>query len=255
MSEQAGPAIHVSPDPAALAEEAARRFVASARAAQTARGRFLVALSGGSTPKALFRLLARPPYREQVDWLGVHVAWGDERCVPPDDEQSNYRMAREALLDHVSIPPAHVHRMPAEWPDHEAAARAYATTLREMCGLGATSAMLPRFDLLYLGLGPEGHTASLFPGSPALHETERLVAAPYVEKLSAYRLTLTPPTLNNAREVVFLVAGAEKAAIVAEVLRGPRDVDRLPAQVIQPVDGQLVWLLDAASAAQLQGAA
>ncbi|HET8626616.1 MAG TPA: 6-phosphogluconolactonase, partial [Thermomicrobiales bacterium] len=177
------PEIHVSPDPTALAEEAARRFVAAARDATAARGRFTVALSGGSTPRTLFRLLAAPPYRDEVDWARVHVGWGDERCVPPDDERSNYRMARETLLDHVPIPAGQIHRIPAEWPDHEAAADAYAATLREVFQLPAAGDEWPRFDLLYLGLGPEGHTASLFPDSPALDEHARLVAAPYVEKL------------------------------------------------------------------------
>lgn len=243
------PEVQVSPDPAALAREAAGRFVAAARAATEERGRFVVALSGGSTPKALLRLLAEPPYREEVDWRHVHVAWGDERCVPPDDEQSNYRMAREALLDRVPIPPEQIHRMPGEEADRGAAADAYAATLRRLFNLGPGE--WPRFDLLHLGLGTEGHTASLFPGSPALAERERLVAAPYVEKLEAYRLTLTPPAINAAREVQFLVAGAEKAAIVREVLRGPRDPTALPARVVAPTDGRLVWLLDAAAAARL----
>ena len=251
MSARAEPRIHVSPDAAALADEAARRFVASGRAAMAARGRFVVALSGGSTPKALLRLLAGAPYRDQVDWGRVHVGWGDERCVPPDDDQSNFKMAREALLDHVPIPPEQIHRIPAELPDREAAADAYAATLRELFALPPEGGALPRFDLIHLGLGPEGHTASLFPGSPALTETRRLVAAPYVKEVEAYRITLTPPVLNAAREVTFLVAGAEKAAIVREVLRGPRDVMRLPAQVVAPTDGELTWLLDAAAAAQL----
>ena len=243
------PEIHVSPDPEALAREAARRFVAAASTATAARGRFVVALSGGSTPKALLRLLAEPPYRDEIDWSRVHVAWGDERCVPPDHDESNYRMAREALLDRVPIPPEQVYRPLGEEPDHQAAADAYAATLRRIFGLARDE--WPRFDLLHLGLGPEGHTASLFPGSPALGEREKLVAAPWVEKLGAYRLTLTPPAINAAREVQFLVAGTEKASIVREVLRGPRDPNRLPAQVVAPTEGRLTWLLDAAAAAQL----
>lgn len=244
------PEIHVSPDPGALAEEAARRFVAAAGAAIAGRGRFTVALSGGSTPKALLRLLAGPPHRDRVDWGRVHVAWGDERCVPPDDEQSNYRMAREALLDHVPIPHEQIYRMPAEEPDHQAAADIYAATLRRL--LNPDPDEWPRFDLIHLGLGPEGHTASLFPGSPALGERERLVAAPWVEGLAAHRLTLTPPVINAAREVAFLAAGAEKAAIVHTILRGPRDPAAYPAQIIAPAAGRLTWLLDQAAAAQLQ---
>ena len=244
------PELHISPNPPALAEEAARRFAALAGAAIEARGRFVVALSGGSTPKVLLGLLARPPYRDTLAWDRIHIAWGDERCVPPDDAQSNYRMAREALLAHVPIPAANIHRMPAENPDHEAAANAYAATLRALFGLAEGE--LPRFDLIHLGLGTEGHTASLFPGSPALHERERLVAAPWVEKLNAHRITLTPLTLNAAREVQFLVAGAEKAAIVRDILHAPHNPDELPAQSIAPTDGCLVWLLDTAAAAELK---
>lgn len=244
------PEIHVSADPAALATEAARRFVAATHEAVAARGRFLVALSGGSTPKALLGLLAGEQHRQAIDWARVHIFWGDERCVPPDDEQSNYRMAREALLARVPIPAGQIHRMPAENPDHEAAAAAYEATLRQAFGLAAGE--LPRFDLLHLGLGMEGHTASLFPGSPALRERARLVAAPFVEKLHAHRITLTPPTINAAREVQFLAAGAEKAAIVRAILHTPRDPDELPAQIVAPTAGRLVWLLDRAAAAQLE---
>lgn len=243
------PEIEISPDPAALAEEAARRFVASARAAIDARGRFIVALSGGSTPKALLALLAAAPYRDEVDWGRVHVGWGDERCVPPDDEQSNFRMARLALLDHVPIPHEQVYRIPAEEPDHQIAADTYAATLRRLFNLDESE--WPRFDLIHLGLGTEGHTASLFPGSPALAETARFVAAPYVEKLSAHRITLTPPAINAAREVVFLVAGAEKAEIVRTILRGPHNPTEYPAQIVAPADGRLTWLLDEAAASLL----
>lgn len=238
-------------DAPALAEGAARRFGELAGGAIGARGRFVVALSGGSTPKALLGLLAGSPYREGIDWGRVHVVWGDERCVPPDDAQSNYRMAREALLDHLPIPAEQIHRMPAEDPDHEAAADAYAATLRALFGLAPGE--LPRFDLIHLGLGTEGHTASLFPGSPALRERERLVAAPWVEKLGAYRITLTPPVINAAREAQFLVAGAEKAAIVRAIMTAPHNPDELPAQVVAPTDGRLLWLLDAAAAGELEG--
>ncbi|MGN6361793.1 MAG: 6-phosphogluconolactonase [Thermomicrobiales bacterium] len=241
--------IHVSPDAAALAVEAARRFVLAASAAIAARGRFVVALSGGSTPKALFQLLATAPYREEIDWSRVDIAWGDERCVPPDDDQSNYKMAHDTLLAQVPILAARIHRIPAENPDHEAAAATYALTLRQLFDLAP--GVWPRFDLIHLGLGPEGHTASLFPGSPALHEQTRLVAAPFVEKLNAYRSTLTPPVLNAAREVQFLVAGSEKAAIVREILHAPHNPDELPAQIVAPAEGQLVWLLDSTAAAQL----
>ena len=241
------PEIHISPTPQALAEEAARRFAILAREAIGARGRFIVALSGGSTPKTLLRLLALPPYRETLDWRRIQVAWGDERTVPPDDAQSNYRMAREALLAHVPIPAGNVHRMPAENPDHEAAASDYEATLRTLFGGDS-----PRFDLIHLGLGTEGHTASLFPGSPALHEQERWVAAPFVEKLNTHRVTLTPPVLNAAREVQFLAAGKDKAAIVRDILHAPHNPTELPAQIVAPTDGRLVWLLDTAAAQALE---
>jgi 6-phosphogluconolactonase len=245
----ATPEIAISRDAAALAEEAARRFAAAAEAAIAARGRFTIALSGGSTPKALFRLLAAAPYKEQIDWSNIHLFWGDERTVPPGDEQSNYRMTRENLLSQVPIPEGQIHRIVAENPDHEVAADAYATTLRQIFAL--VDGEFPRFDLIHLGLGTEGHTASLFPGSPALAERERLVAAPWVEKLDSFRITLTPPVLNAAREVQFLAAGAEKADIVRAILRDPKDPNELPAQIVAPEDGKLTWLLDEAAAAKL----
>lgn len=242
------PEIVIGADADALAQEAARRFVAATQAAIAARGRFTVALSGGSTPKALFGVLAALPYREQIEWANVQVFWGDERCVPPTDEQSNYRLARETLLTKVPIPEAQIHRIPAEDPDHERAALAYATTLRQIFALA--DGEFPTFDLIHLGLGPEGHTASLFPGSPALSADRALVAAPYVEQVAAYRITLTPPTINAAREVQFLVAGAGKAAIVHQILHAPYDPNALPAQIVAPSPGTLAWLLDEAAAGE-----
>ena len=245
----ATPEFSISADADALAHEAARRFVAAARAASAARGRFAVALSGGSTPKALFALLAAAPYRDRIAWGNVQIFWGDERCVPPTDEQSNYRMTRETLLDRVALPAAQIHRIPAEDPDPARAARAYTAVLEQLFTLGEGE--FPTFDLIHLGLGPEGHTASLFPGSPALKEERALVAAPYVEKLGAHRITLTPLVINAAREVQFLVAGAGKAEIVGRVLHDPYDPDELPAQIVAPSPGRLVWLLDEAAAAEL----
>jgi 6-phosphogluconolactonase len=244
----ATPEFSISADADALAQEAARRFGAAADAAIAARGRFTVALSGGSTPKALFALLAAAPYRDRIDWANVHLFWGDERCVPPTEEQSNYRMTREALLDKVAIPAAQVHRIPAEDPEPSRAARAYTAVLGQIFTLGGGE--FPTFDLIHLGLGPEGHTASLFPGSPALKETQALTAAPWVEQLGAHRITLTPPVINAAREVQFLVAGAGKAEIVGRILHDPHDPDELPAQIVAPSPGKLVWLLDEAAAAR-----
>jgi 6-phosphogluconolactonase len=181
-----------------------------------------------------------------VDWARVHVFWGDERCVPPDHAESNYRMAREALLDQVSIIPAqNVHRMRGEI-DPEEAADGYETDLRACFGVSAP----PRFDLILLGMGDDGHTASLFPGAEAIREQARWVAAYYVEKLGAWRLTLTPVVLNAAANVIFLVVGAGKAARLREVLDGPYQPDRLPAQVVRPSDGRLLWMVDQAASSE-----
>ena len=195
------------------------------------RGLSTVALSGGSTPKLLYQLLADPnePFREQVPWPRIHFFWSDERHVPPDHPESNYRMANEAMLAHVPVAKDNVHRVMSENPNAAEAAEQY------------EKAVPPRLDLILLGLGTDGHTASIFPGSEVLHETKRLVAAPWVEKLKAYRITMTLPLINNAASVVFLVSGAEKAEIVKEVLQGPK---RYPAQEVRPTNGELMWMLD-----------
>jgi len=240
----------VAPDARALARQAAELFVTLAqRAAGEEGARFTVALSGGGTPKALYGLLAAPPYAGQVPWERVHLFWGDERHVPPDNEESNYRMVNEALLSSIAIPAENVHRVRAEEPDAAGVARDYADNLRGFFDLQPNE--WPRFDLVLLGLGPDGHTASLFPGTDALHDTTHLVAAPFVAKFNAHRITLTAPALNNAATVAFLVAGAEKAAVLRDVIDGPRDVDRLPAQLIAPTNGTLVWMLDEAAAGKL----
>ena len=232
----------VLPTKADVARSAADRIVAAAASAIAARGRFTIALSGGSTPRALFELLASDAYRTRVEWARVEVCFGDERCVPPDDKASNYRMARETLLDRGA---ARVHRMRGE-DEPQAAAVAYERDLRTLFG------QAPRFDLVLLGMGDNGHTASLFPGLHAVEERERWVVAEYVGEVSMWRLTLTPVVLNAAAEVAFLVAGGEKAAMLHRVLEGPRDPAKLPAQVVAPSDGRLVWLVDAAAAAKLQ---
>ena len=239
------PEVITLPSPADVAGAAAERFVALAAAAIGARGRFTVALSGGSTPKALYARLAAPAFASRVDWARVHVFWGDERCVPPDHASSNYRMAREALLEHVPVPAAQVHRLRGE-DDPAAAADAYDRELRTAFPQGAA-----RFDLALLGMGDNGHTASLFPGLSAVRETARWVVAERVDEVGMWRLTLTPPALNGAAAVVFLVAGRDKAAMLARVLEGPRDVDRLPVQAIAPVDGTVTWLVDDAAASAL----
>jgi len=237
MSE---PEIVVCRDADDLARRAAEQWVALAAAAIQSSGRFTVALSGGSTPKTLYSLLATPEFRERTEWHRVHLFWGDERCVPPDHPESNYRMANEALLSHVHT---NVHRVHGENPDVAAAASDYEKTIIEV-----TKQTLPRLDLIFLGLGTDGHTASIFPGSEVLHETKLLVAAPYVEKLQTYRITMTLPLLNNGASVVFLVSGAEKADIVKEVLEGET---KYPAQAVKPTQGQLIWMLDQPAAARL----
>lgn len=227
------------PDSESLARAAAELFVQCAQEAIAARGRFLVALSGGSTPKAMHHILA-DAMRDQVAWDHVHVFWGDERCVPPDHADSNYRMARETLLDHVPIPPEQVYRVHAEL-DPQAAAETYARTLQVQLPDG-------RFDLIYLGMGYDGHTLSLFPHTEALRESERWVVANYVPTLEAWRLTTTPALDNQARCIAFLVSGEKKADALHAVLRGAHLPEQYPAQLIQPREGDLLWYVDTEAA-------
>jgi 6-phosphogluconolactonase len=241
----AEPEIIVAPDLRELSREAAARFQRLAADRIAAAGRFSVALSGGSTPRALYRLLGEPPFHETIDWPRVHLFWGDERFVPPDHPDSNYRLAQEAFISTVPIPAGNVHPMPTEGSDPHAAAARYEETLRRFF------ASRPRFDLVLLGLGADGHTASLFPGSPALDEDGRLVVAVYVPKLDAWRLTLTPPALRSARHVMFLVSGLDKASVLREVMEGPYDPHRLPAHLVRPETGELTWLVDEAAASLL----
>lgn len=233
-----------------LTRAAAEIVVTSAQAAIAARERFSIALSGGSTPRPLYALLASPAYASRIDWPNVHIFWGDERCVPPDHPDSNYGMARETLLERVPVLPDNVHRMPGE-RDPEAGAAAYDAHLRAFFTADGEDA--PRFDVLLLGMGGDAHTASLFPGTAALSQTDRWAVANYVEKLAAWRLTLTPPALNAAAEIVVLVSGADKAAALDAVLNGPTDPDRYPAQLLEPENGRLRWLVDRAAAARLSG--
>ncbi|MGH7222247.1 MAG: 6-phosphogluconolactonase, partial [Gemmataceae bacterium] len=189
------------------------------------------------------------PFRDQIDWGRVEFFWGDERCVPPDHAESNYRMAREAMLEHLPVPAEHVHRIEAERDDRDATARDYETVLASIFGI-RSGGEPPALDLILLGMGPDGHTASLFPHTGALSERQRWVAPNRVPQLNTQRVTLTRPILNRGREVLFLVAGADKAERLAEVLAGPADPKRLPSQSIQP-SGQLVWFVDGAAAARL----
>lgn len=238
------PEVRVVDGPAALARAAAEEWCARALAAVEGSGRFAVALAGGSTPRALYALLADPaaPYHDALPWARTHVFFGDERTVPPDHPQSNYGMAREALLARVALRPENVHRIRGE-EEPEAAARAYEDELRAFFGPA------PRFDLVLLGMGAEGHTASLFPGSPALEEASRLVVAPLVPVPGGRRITLTLRALDAAARVLFLVSGASKADTLARVLSRGSGAEALPAARVRPVDGTVLWLVDRAAAA------
>ncbi len=235
----------VVPDADRLAHVAAERFAGSAETAVARAGRFTVALAGGSTPKGLYSVLAKEPYRTRIPWRHTHVFWGDERCVPTEHEESNYRMATETLLRHVPVPPMQIHRMRGEDAHPDQAAADYERVLKTTFGLPAGG--LPRFDLILLGMGADGHTASLFPGSPALRETTRLVVAPYVER-RGYRITLTLPALNEASRIFFLVSGQDKAAVLHSVLDAATREDRLPAGLVCPRGGSVSWFVDSAAA-------
>jgi len=243
------PEVVVLPDLAAVAAGAAERVATICARAVASRGACAVALSGGETPKLLYARLAAEPYRGRIPWQRLHVFWGDERCVPPDDPRSNYRMAYETLLAKVPVPVEHIHRMPADTADHKAAAAAYAATLRAVVPVTADG--WPRFDLVLLGLGDNAHTASLFPRTEALRERERAVVAQFIEDAGMWRMTLTVPVLTHAAEILFLVSGASKAEAVRAALEGPADPDDVPAALIRPVDGRVTWLLDAPAASRL----
>jgi 6-phosphogluconolactonase len=221
-----------------VAAEGAGVFVAAAKEAIRARGVFHVALSGGSTPRSLHELLAREPLRRKVDWKRVRFFWGDERCVPPDSDRSNYRMARETLLEPLRIPAEHVFRMSGE-EEPRAAAALYEEVLALELG-----AEWPVFDLIFLGLGPDGHTLSLFPGTRALEERSRKIVANYVPKFREWRLTLTYPVVNAARQVAFLAVGEAKRDPAARILGRKPGYRELPASGVHPRGGQLLWLLD-----------
>jgi len=230
--------LQIFPDLESLSRAAAGLFARLAADAVNTRGRFSVALSGGRTPRRAYEILARSPFREQLPWDRIHIFWGDERCVNPNDSRSNARLAREVLLDHVPLPQTQIHPFLCH-PSPAAGAREYEVLLRDFFG-GAT----PRLDLVFLGLGENGHTASLFPEDAALDELERWTAAVRVPGEDLHRLTLTPPLINQAWVVAFLVAGAAKAGGLREVLHGPRAPRRLPAQLINPENGELYWLVD-----------
>jgi 6-phosphogluconolactonase len=227
----------------ASAEQIAALLIQGVRA----RGSTTIALSGGSTPGRVYALLGSDPFRAGIPWESVHVFWGDERCVPPESLESNYRMASEALLGHITIPPQNVHRIRAE-QSPSSAAEDYEKEIRRTFEL--VDVPLPRFDIILLGLGDDGHTASLFPGTSALNERRKLVADTYVEKLRAHRITLTLPVINNASHILFLVSGKGKAKTLHDVLQGDRLL--FPAQYVRPSAGELLWMVDQDAASQLE---
>ncbi len=239
-------------DADALAERVARHTLEAGARALARHGRFDVALAGGSTPKAAYELLASSRFRGELDWTRVRFFFGDERCVPPDDDQSNFKMARTALLEPLGIAPAAIFRMRGE-DEPQAAAAAYADVVRAELERDDTDT--PAFDLVMLGMGPDGHTASLFPGTDPLEENERLVRAPYVEKFATFRLTLTPKAIDAAHEIAVATAGDTKTDALAAVLDGPFEPSRYPIQIVRPRHGTLTWLVDEVAAAKLRSRA
>jgi 6-phosphogluconolactonase len=231
-----------------LNRKAAEQFIELANKAIQQSGQFTVSLSGGSTPKTIYSLLASADHKERVDWFRVYLFWGDERCVPPNHPESNFRMVQESLLSKVQIPDENIHRMMGE-KEPEQAATEYEEHLRRFFHLPRGS--VPRFDLIFLGLGEDGHTASLFPGSPALDEQNRLVAKVYVERLKAYRLTLTLPVINAAAQITFLVTGQSKSAVVKQILGADSKSQSYPANRVRPVNGNVTWLITRDAAAEL----
>lgn len=241
------PDVRVLADPLAIAQAAAQEIVACARSAIAERGRFTLVLSGGSTPRRLYSLLAEDDSREDgLPWDAVHLFWGDERHVPPDHPDSNYRMVRDTLLDRAPIPPANVHRVRAELADARSAAGDYDKRLAALFGLRPRE--FPRFDLVLLGLGTDMHTASLFPGTAALAVRDRRVVANWVPRLREHRITLTLPVFNHAERILFLVSGADKSRALEQILRGEPDPVAKPAQSVRPENGSLSWLVDEAAA-------
>jgi len=241
--------IKILPDVAAIAQQAASIFVNAAQQAVRERGVFRVALSGGSTPKALHALLVSDAFRPQLPWDKMQIFFGDERHVPPDHPDSNFRMASETLISKSPLKPEQVHRIKAELQDSEQAAKDYEQILRTQFALKPGE--LPRFDLMLLGMGNEGHTLSLFPGTTALRDNGRLVVRTWVGKLYTERITCTAPVANNSAVVIFMIAGADKAPALKAVLEGPYEPEQLPAQLIKPADGKLIFLVDAAAGGML----
>jgi len=256
MSTQQRRTVTIKDSLNAVAEAAADIFVRFSQETQANGRPFRVALSGGSTPRLLYRLLVTEPYATRVRWDVIHFFFGDERWVSHSHPDSNYKLANDELFDKLSVDPRNVFPMPTEGLSPDEAAEQYeGTLLNEFGTLGGEAGIegltIPTFDLIFLGMGPDGHTASLFPHTAVLHEREKLVAAPYVEKLASHRITLTAPVLNNARTVLFLVGGADKAPALKEVLEGEYNPDEYPSQLLRDARGEVIWLLDAPAASLL----
>jgi len=242
--------VQILPDAAAIARRAAERIIESAAAAVKERGVFTISLAGGSTPKTLYTLLATDPaFKSKMPWDKTQFFFGDERHVPPDDSESNFRMANESMLSKLSLKPEQVLRIKAENEDAEKAAKEYEQTLRSSFKL--SGGQLPRFDVLLLGMGEEGHTLSLFPGTKALHDNGRLVMSNWVGKFFTTRITTTAPVASNSALVIFMITKADKALALKAVLEGPYEPEQLPSQLIQPKNGKLLWLLDTTAASKL----
>ena len=229
--------IKVFPDAEKLARGVAEFFIGTGNEAISNRGLFTVALAGGSTPIVSFETLSEEPFISRIDWAKVHVFWGDERCVPPTDKECNFLMASQFLLDNTPIPGINIYRMEGEL-DPEQAAKRYKKKLEEFFGTE------PQFDLILLGMGDDGHTASLFPGTAAVFDDKNWVVANYVQKKDAWRLTLTPKIINQSRNIAFVVSGESKSKVLKNVLEGKYQPETLPSQIIQPVDGNLFWYID-----------
>ncbi len=259
MLHKDGAMVRIYADAAELALKSAQMFARLADQYVLGSGRFSVVLAGGSTPRAMLQTLAQEPFASTVPWASIFFFWGDERCVAPNHADSNFHMAEEALLNHVPIPRENIFRIPAEQANPHKAAQEYSETLRQFFVAGSSTVpksaplkSFPRFDLVWLGVGTDGHTASLFPDTPALKANQEIAVENYVEKLNAHRVTLTSATLNNARNITFLVAGDDKAATLKQVIEDAPQPQRFPCQLIKPANGTLLWMVDEAAASQLR---
>jgi 6-phosphogluconolactonase len=242
--------VQILPDAAAIARRAAEKIIEAAALAIKERGGFTISLAGGSTPKTLYSLLATDPvFKSQMPWDKTQFFFGDERHVPPDDSESNFHMAKESMLSKVPLKPEQVVRIKGEYEDAEKAAMEYEQELRTWFKLSA--GQLPRFDVLLVGMGDEGHTLSLFPGTKALHDNGRLVMSNWIGKLFTKRITITAPVASNSALAIFMVTKADKALALKGVLEGPYEPEQLPSQLIEPKNGKLLWLVDTTAASKL----